>query len=103
MYSSSPSLFVIVISLLLSILAVTSWFVIFSILYITVISGNSLSIQSTFAIALPSFPALSIKVNSNSPFSVNIYVFFPLLFVTVISSLASNVATTSFPVISVIS
>lgn len=44
------------------------------------------TILSTFANAVPLFPALSWNSKVNSPFSVNVYVFFVLLFVIVTSS-----------------
>ena len=64
---------------------------------LTGVSGFSCSsvIQSTFAIALPLFPALSWNSNLNSPFFVKVCVFVPPLLVMVISSLSPvNVAIT---------
>ena len=68
-------------------LAVTSWFVGFVVLYVIVAFGNVLSIQVTFAIAVPVFPAGSIYLKVNSPFSVNVWTFPP----STITSSLSNV------------
>ena len=74
--------------------ATTSWFVNSVSLYVIVANGNDLSIQVTFAVAVPSFPALSINLNINSPFSVNVCVFPPSLVVVTSTSL--------FPLVSII-
>ena len=58
---------------------------------------------STSAVAVPIFPAASIKANSNTPFSVNVYVLLPSLLVIVASSSIVNVATTSLFVASKLS
>ena len=50
--------------------------------------GCSPPIQLTLAITVPLFPTLSTNSKVKSPFSVNVYVLLPLLFVTTISSLS---------------
>ncbi len=60
-------------------------------------------IQSTFATAVPVFPAASSNSNVNSPFSVNVCVLFSSLFVIVTFSLSKLiVAVTSSLVASVV-
>ena len=49
--------------------ASTFWLVIFVLSNVMVAFGVTLSIQSTFAIAVPVFPAWSTYSNVNSPFS----------------------------------
>ena len=102
---SFPSLFVIVTFFLSKlIVATTGWFVASVISYEILPFGTFLSIQSTFAVAVPLFPSSFVNSNVNVPFSVNVYVSFPLLFVIVkFWSPLSKVATTSLFVFSVIS
>ena len=57
----------------------------------------SLSIQFTFATAEPVFPFSSSNSNVDSPFSVNIYVSFPSLFVIVILVLGFTSLATTLP------
>ncbi len=63
--------------LLKLIVATTFWFVGFSILYLIVATGGTLSIQVTLALAEPEFPYGPTKLNVYSPFSVNVCVFPP--------------------------
>ena len=100
---SFPSLFKTITSSLVIKVAVTFWFVISVISYCTEPIGATLSIQLTTALIVPLVPLLSTNSNVNSPFSVNVYVSFPSLFVIVISVLGfTTVATTSWFVISVV-
>ncbi len=99
-YVSEPLLFVIVTSSLGFKVTVTGSIVFSVLLYSNSAVGTSLSIQSTFAVAVPLFPLTSTNSNVNSPFSVNVYVSEPLLFSIVISVLGlTKVTTTSLFVI----
>ena len=76
--------------------AITSWFVEFLVLYSIVTFGASLSIQLTTTGIVVLFPALSSNINSNFPFSLNVYEVFPSLFITLASlEIFSNVTVTS--------
>ena len=80
-YVSFPSLFVIVISSLASSNVATTFpFVGLVTSYFIFAVGTTLSIQFTVAVTLPLFPALSANSKVKVPFSVNVYVFLPLLF-----------------------
>ena len=57
------------------IVAITSWFVGFVVLYVIVAFGKVFFNQSTLAIAVPLFPALSSNSNVYSPLSSNTCVF----------------------------
>ena len=99
-YVSFPLLFVIVTFSLGFKVTVTGSIVFSVLLYSNSAVGTSLSIQSTFAVAVPLFPLTSTNSNVNSPFSVNVYVSEPLLFSIVISVLGlTKVTTTSLFVI----
>ena len=65
--------------------AITSWFVGFVVLYSIVTFGASLSIQLTTTGIVVLFPALSSNINSNLPFSLNVYEVLPSLFITLAS------------------
>ena len=60
------------------------------------------AIQFTVAVAVPSFPALSTNLNVKLPFSSNVYVSLPSLFVIVTSSLGTNVTVTDSSVKSIV-
>ncbi len=67
------------------------------VLYFILAFGASLYIHVTFATAVPVFPASSTNSNVNSPFSVNVYVLLPSLFVILTFSLSKLiVAVTSW-------
>ncbi len=89
-YVVFPSLFVTTVpSLSNVIVTVTSSFVSSVISYVKLAFGNVLHIQSTSAIAVPSFPYGPLNSNVNSPFSVNVYLLLPSLFSISTSSLTS--------------
>ncbi len=79
------------------IVAITSLFVKFVVLYVIVAFGRFLSMFLTVAVADPVFPAASINSNVNVPFPVNVRVLLPLLFVIVISSLGFTKVAITFP------
>ena len=95
-YVFFPPLFVIVILLFDVRVAITFLFVGCVVLYLISTLDVSVVILLTTAFAVPLFPALSTNSNVNIPFFVNVYVFFPPLFVILISSLASNNVATTF-------
>ena len=77
-------------------LAVTSWFVGFVVLYVIVAFGISLSIQLTCASAVPLSPFAFSNANSYSPFCSKVYWLLPPLFTIFIFSWSKLiVATTS--------
>ena len=76
--------------------ATTSWFVGFVVLYDIWAIGVVLSIQSTVAVVAPTFPASSTNSNVKLPFSVNIYEFFPSLFVIVTFVLSKSIVAVTY-------
>ena len=67
----------------------------------TGISGfSSLEIHVTSTVAVPLFPTASSNSNVNSPFSVNVYLFFPSLFVILTFSLSNVIVAVTGSVVS---